>query len=93
MYPLSKQDHVENDFMASIGDPSVREVIAKETLTYKPKERPNPEQEAKNVKALENLIEVSRMIACDTRHTTETDPTVENLSSAFLFESGKFMAF
>ena len=70
MYSLSKQDHVENDFMASIGDPSVREVIAKETLTYKPKERPNPEQEAKNVKALENLIEVSRMIAYDTRHTT-----------------------
>ena len=46
--------------MSSISDPNVREVIAKETLTYKPKERHNPEQEAKNVKALENLIEVSQ---------------------------------
>ena len=44
--------------MASIRDPNVREVIAKETLTYKSKERPNPEQEAKNIKALESLVEV-----------------------------------
>ena len=57
---LLPQDNVENDFMSSISDPNVREVIAKETLTYKPKERHNPEQEAKNVKALENLIEVSQ---------------------------------
>ena len=52
------QEPCETDIMASIRDPNVREVIAKETLTYKSKERPNPEQEAKNIKALENLVEV-----------------------------------
>ena len=52
--------------MSSISDPNVREVIAKETLTYKPKERHNPEQEAKNVKALENLIEVSQNLKVET---------------------------
>ena len=52
--------------MSSISDPNVREVIAKETLTYKPKERHNPEQEAKNVNALENLIEVSQSLKVET---------------------------
>jgi hypothetical protein len=44
--------------MSTIRDPNVKEVIAKESLHYKPKETVSLEQEAKNVKALENLIEV-----------------------------------
>ena len=47
------------DLMAAIKDPNVKEIVAKESLQYRSKASMDPEQEAKNVKALENLLEVS----------------------------------
>lgn len=49
------------DLMATIKDPNIKEIIAKEALQYKPKTATDPEQEARNIKSLENLLEVKRI--------------------------------
>ena len=46
------------DLLSLIKDQNIKEIIAKESLQYKPKASIDPETEAKNLKALENLLEV-----------------------------------
>jgi leucine-rich repeat-containing protein 49 len=44
--------------LATVRDPNVKEIVAKEALHYKPKTMADQEAEAKNLQALENLLEV-----------------------------------
>jgi len=49
----------DGDIMASIKDPNMREIVAKESLQYKPNSKnEGPEVSEENKKALANLLEV-----------------------------------
>ena len=50
----------DGDIMASIKDPNMKEIVAKESLQYKPNSKnEGPEVSEENKKALANLLEVS----------------------------------
>ena len=50
----------DGDIMASIKDPNMREIVAKESLQYKPNSKnEGPEVSEENKKALANLLEVT----------------------------------
>ncbi len=51
--PTISLDSPYIDLISAIKDPNVKEIIAKEALQYKPKM-----EEPKNVKVLENMVEV-----------------------------------
>ena len=50
----------DGDIMASIKDPHIKEIVAKESLQYKPNPKggEGPEVSEENKKALSNLLEV-----------------------------------
>ena len=49
----------DGDIMASIKDPNMKEIVAKESLQYKPNSKnEGPEVSEENKKALANLLEV-----------------------------------
>ena len=49
----------DGDIMASIKDPHIKEIVAKESLQYKPNSKnEDPEVMEENKKALTNLLEV-----------------------------------
>ena len=54
----SQYESTAVDLLSLIKDQNIKEIIAKESLQYKPKASIDPETEAKNLKALENLLEV-----------------------------------
>ena len=59
----SKEVNVDSnvDVMSTIKDSTVKEIVAKESLQYKPKSRQeNAQLMEQNLKALENLMEVGR---------------------------------
>ena len=50
----------DGDIMASIKDPNMKEIVAKESLQYKPNSKnEGPEVSEENKKALGNLLEVN----------------------------------
>ena len=50
----------DGDIMASIKDPNMKEIVAKESLQYKPNSKnEGPEVSEENKKALANLLEVN----------------------------------
>ena len=51
------------DVMSTIKDSTVKEIVAKESLQYKPRTRQeNMQLVEQNLKALENLLEVIRVV-------------------------------
>ncbi len=61
-YCFEQDPYSVPDFMSSVRDPNLKEVIAKETLTYKPNEVVSQEQQTKNIKALESMIDVGILV-------------------------------
>ena len=55
----------DGDIMASIKDPNMKEIVAKESLQYKPNSKnEGPEVSEENKKALANLLEVRFEFNC-----------------------------
>ena len=55
----------DGDIMASIKDPNIKEIVAKESLQYKPNSKnEDPEVMEENKKALTNLLEVKFNTKC-----------------------------
>ena len=55
----------DGDIMASIKDPNMKEIVAKESLQYKPNSKnEGPEVSEENKKALANLLEVRFELDC-----------------------------
>ena len=60
----------DGDIMASIKDPHIKEIVAKESLQYKPNPKggEGPEVSEENKKALSNLLEVRFLMCMKQKH-------------------------